>query len=160
MHKDFIIVNEKEIFIHPVFSNYAASKDGDIINLKTRTIRKPFLINSGYYQLLICDKSLDKPKHYLFHRFIFEAIRGVIPEGFEINHRNAIKLDNKIKNLELVIHKQMKIQMKKRVIILLKKASIKLEIDESNISKICLKRKYNKTATSKKDGNKYRFEFA
>ena len=33
--------------MHPVFSNYAASKDGKIINVKTGKIRKPQLNNSG-----------------------------------------------------------------------------------------------------------------
>lgn len=48
--------------------------------------------------------------------------------------------------------------MKKKHISI-KTASIELEIDASNISKICSKRKSCKSATSKKDGNKYRFEF-
>lgn len=96
----------KKICIHPVFSNYAASKDGKIINVKTGKIRKPQLNNSGYHLFLVCDKSLERPKGYLLHRFIFEAIRGVIPEGFEINHKNSIKTDdNRIKNLEIITHK-------------------------------------------------------
>lgn len=41
----------------------------------------------------------------------------------------------------------------------IKSASIELNIGVSEISSICLKRKYHKTATSKNDGNKYRFEF-
>ena len=162
----------KKICIHPVFSNYAASKDGKIINVKTGKIRKPQLNNSGYHLFLVCDKSLERPKGYLLHRFIFEAIRGVIPEGFEINHKNSIKTDNRIKNLEIITHK-LNVQLahnqkiisiniytnEEKTYISIKTASIELEIDASNISKICLKRKSCKSATSKKDENKYRFEF-
>lgn len=162
MPKQVIVINEKKFYTHSVYSNYAASKDGQIINVKAEKIRKPQLINSGYHTFLICDKSLNNPKQYLFHRFIFEAIRGVIPEGFEINHRNSIKVDNRIKNLELVTHKQnIELAKNKKVISInlntnekiiynsIKKASIKLEINSSNISKICRKVKSHKTATSK-----------
>lgn len=38
------------------------------------------------------------------HRFIFEAARGPIPADREINHRNGVKTDNRIDNLELVTH--------------------------------------------------------
>ena len=40
------------------------------------------------------------------HRFVFEAIKGVIPVGYGINHRNEIKTDNRIKNLELMTHQE------------------------------------------------------
>ena len=38
-------------------------------------------------------------------------------------------------------------------------AEIELKIDATTISKICRKVKYHKTAISKNDGQKYRFEF-
>ena len=39
------------------------------------------------------------------HRFVFETIKGVIPDGFDINHTNAVKNDNRLSNLELVTRK-------------------------------------------------------
>ena len=46
-------------FVHPVFGNYAGSKKGVFINVKTRRELKP-RINSktGYCHVNICDKSL------------------------------------------------------------------------------------------------------
>ena len=46
----------------------------------------------------------------------------------------------------------------KKIYLSIKLASIDLEINAANISSICSKRKYFKTATSKKDGNKYTFK--
>lgn len=97
---------------------------------------------------LVCDKSLETPKGYLLHRFIFEATRGVIQEGFEINPKNSIKTDNRIKNLEIITHK-LNVQLthnqkiisiniktnEEKTFISIKTASIELEIHASYILK-------------------------
>lgn len=38
------------------------------------------------------------------HRLIWEAMNGPIPVGLEINHKNGVKTDNRLSNLELVTH--------------------------------------------------------
>jgi len=40
------------------------------------------------------------------HRLVYEAFKGEIPKGLEINHINGIKNDNRLINLELVTHSQ------------------------------------------------------
>ena len=61
--------------------------------------------NSGYFIIGVTSKEKLR-KTYSAHRFIWESIKGVIPEGFELHHRNEIKTDNSIQNLELVTHQQ------------------------------------------------------
>ena len=56
-----------------MFSNYVASKDGEIVNVKTRKILKMIKHSNGYLYFGICDKKLENPKTYLQHRFLFEA---------------------------------------------------------------------------------------
>ena len=169
--KQRVIIDGKKFYKHQVFSNYAANKNGEVINVKTGRIIK--MANSnGYLQFTICNKKLEKRKNYSQHRFVYEVFRGPIPRCFEIDHRNSIRSDNRIKNLQLLTPTQNKQKShnkpiisiniengKERKFISIKTASNKLEINCSKISNICCKRKYNKTATSKSDGCKYTFKF-
>ena len=170
--KKRVIIDGKRFYKHPELSNYAASKDGDVINVKTKKIMNKCKNNSGYLFFGIYNKKLKKPKSYAQHRFVYEVFKGKIPPNLEIDHRNNIKTDNRIKNLQLLTHKQNveKSQNKTIISINLKtgeerrfdsitKASIELFIDKSHISNICYKKKHFKTAKSKKDGCKYTFKF-
>lgn len=130
------------------------------------------MMNNGYGYLFfnLCDKTLEKPETYSQHRFVYEVFKGPIPRFFEIDHINNIKSDNRIKNLQLITHKQNVEKNKNKTIIStcietgkerrfisLKTSSIELGINHDSISKIC--RKKGKTATSKRDGSKYTFRY-
>ena len=168
--KQRVVIDEKEYYKHQVFSKYAASKNGDIINVKTK--KKIKMINNGYGYLFfsICDKKLEKPKAYTQHRFVYEVFKGPIPRFFEVDHINSIKSDNRIINLQLLTHKQNIEKSKNKPIIStcietgkekrfksIKIASIEMEVNSGNITKVC-KKKYN-FLTSKKDGKKYSFRY-
>ena len=150
--KQRVIIDGKKYYKHQVFSKYAASKNGNIINVKTKRIIK--MINNGYGYLFfnLCDKKLEKPKTYSQHRFVFEVFKGPIPRFFEIDHQNNDRSDNRIKNLQLLTHKQNVEKSrnktiistctetgKERKFISLKTASIELGINHDSISKICRK---------------------
>lgn len=99
MSKQRVFILEKRFYCHPVCPNYAASKDGEVANVKTGRVLKMQKINSEYYHFFVCDKKLAKPKNYLQHRFVWEAINGVIPKGFVVDHYNNCKTDNRLENL-------------------------------------------------------------
>ena len=126
----------------------------------------------GYYQFKICDKNFIKPKNYLIHRFEWECVRGVIPEGFVIDHFDSVKTNNKIENLRLLTLKKNAQKGRSKPIKSfniknnkpknyesITSASLELDISFSIISNICRKVKYYKTVISKKDGDRYTFEF-
>ena len=167
--KQRVIIEGVKYYSHPVFSKYAANKNGEVINVKTGRIIK-MIKSNGYLYFNICDKKLEKPKVYYQHRFVFEVFRGPIPRCFEVDHINNFKSDNRVKNLQLLTHKQNVEKSKNKAIIStcietgkerrfisIKTASIELGISYDSISKIC--RKKGKTATSKKDLHKYTFKF-
>ena len=170
--KQRVIFEGVKYYKHPVFSNYAASKDGNILSLKNKKNLKMTKDRGGYLYFTIYNKKLEKHLKYSNHRFVFEVFKGPIPKCFEVDHVNNYKFDNKIKNLQLLTPKQNKQKSLCRLIKSIEietgkekrynsiqEASIKLNIHCSFISNICCKRNNHKTATSKKDGHKYSFKF-
>ena len=173
MYKSFkkrrVVIDGKCYYKHSKFSNYAASKEGDIINVKTEKNIKVSKSRDGYLKFTIYNQKLKKPYTYSHHRFVYEAFNGKIPYNLEVDHINQIKTDNRIKNLQLLNHKEnvqkscnkpvisIKNETEEKRFVSIKKASDELNIDSSYISKICKGK--GKTATSKKDGNKYSFKY-
>ena len=58
----------------------------------------------GYCRVRLFDLE-GKARHYAVHRLVAQAFIGE-PEGFEINHKNEIKTDNRVENLEIVTSKE------------------------------------------------------
>ena len=168
--KQRAIFEQKKFYKHPIFNDYAASKNGNILSLKTKKILKMNKEKQGYLKFTIYNKKIEKPLNYKQHRFVYEVFQGPIPRCFEIDHQNNDKTDNRIKNLQLLTKKQnLQKSLSKPIIsinvgnrkekrhVSIKKASIDLDINFSHISKIC--RKKCKTTSSKKDGKKYTFRY-
>ena len=168
--KQRVIIDGKKYYKHPVFSNYAASKNGNVLSLRSKKIISMVKNGSGYLYFNIYDEKLEKRKNYTQHRFVYEVFRGPIPRCFEVDHINEIKSDNRIKNLELLSHKHNIEKSKNRPIISInietgkerrynsiKTAAIELDISAGNISKVC--RKKGKSLSSRKNGKKYTFKY-
>ena len=51
--KQRVIFDGKKYYKHPVFTNYAASKNGDILSLKSEKILKMAKDSEGYFYFLI-----------------------------------------------------------------------------------------------------------
>lgn len=86
---------------------YAASQDGDVYRLRTYGSRpKPILrmvakrIKKGYAVAHLCLGG--ERKDAAIHRCVWQAFNGPIPDGLEINHKNGVRNDNRLVNLELV----------------------------------------------------------
>ena len=167
--ENMLIIDGKKYYKHNVYTKYAASKDGSIINIKTKRIIKMINCN-GYLYFNLCDPNLLKPKFYYQHRFVYEVFKGEIPQFFEVDHVNNLKYDNRIKNLQLLTKKSNNEKSHNKPVVStnietgeekrfdsITKASNDLQIHIVSISSICRKL-YNATK-SKKDGCKYTFKF-
>ena len=65
---------------------------------------KQYIGKNGYLHVTLSKNG----KQYTFdsHRLIYEAFYGKIPENIQVNHKNEIKTDNRINNLELLTPKE------------------------------------------------------
>jgi hypothetical protein len=58
------------------------------------------ITKKGY--LRICMNINGRQCHFMAHRVVWVSVNGLVPDKYEIDHKNAIKTDNRIENLEAV----------------------------------------------------------
>lgn len=86
---------------HPNFPNYLVDENGDIFSKITGSDN-----GTGYRIYKLMDINGDKV-YQLGHRFTYEAWNEeIIPDGMEIHHKNHIRNDNHIDNLDCVTKSQ------------------------------------------------------
>lgn len=86
---------------------YEISDDGQVVRISThgrrpkaiRRVVRPHRKPNGYYAVDI-QRDQQRYRTYL-HRAVWEAFREPIPSGFEINHRDGDRSNNRLDNLEL-----------------------------------------------------------
>jgi hypothetical protein len=80
------------------FDNYSISNTGLVRNDKTGKLRC-INISNGYYNIMLFINS--KRKKFRLHRLLYNTFICKIPDGLFINHKNEIKTDNRLENLEV-----------------------------------------------------------
>lgn len=87
---------------------YEVSNDGFIRNRKPRSDRPEVLRGStdknGYIRHYLYSNGVGFNR--ISHRVIWESFFGPIPKGMQVNHKNGIKSDNRLDNLEVVTPSQ------------------------------------------------------
>lgn len=85
--------------------NYIVNKDGSIINRKTNKEVKFCLNHKGYFKARLhtpLSKNPDGRKPYFQHRIIAMFYLDDYSNELQVNHKNGIKTDNNVENLEMV----------------------------------------------------------
>jgi hypothetical protein len=58
----------------------------------------------GYVKAMLSINGISKLK--TIHRLVYQTFVGPIPDGYEINHINGIRDDNRVENLNILTHLQ------------------------------------------------------
>jgi hypothetical protein len=97
-------MEEKVIKRHPIYSDYGATENGEIVTFSNRYKNwKPPYSNphrKGYLQFQVSYEGKRVP--YLAHRFVWECFNGIIPSDKVVHHIDHNKTNNSIDNLQLV----------------------------------------------------------
>ena len=87
-----------------MFKGYEVWSDGSIRNKGACSFKKPTLNPKGYTYSQFYYEGTSHG--WLWHRFVAEAFLGSCPEGYEVNHKNGIRDDNRLCNLEYLTKSQ------------------------------------------------------
>ena len=80
------------------YKGFTVKDDGTVINRFGKKVG--FKQKNGYMHVCINGKQV------LMHRFVYEAFNGEIPEGYEIDHKNTVRDDNRLENLRIATPKE------------------------------------------------------
>lgn len=86
----------------PSAPGYSITANGDIRKNRTGRIMKPFKNTSGYFQVGFQINKVRTRK--LVHRLVMEAFVG--DSTLPVNHKNGVKTDTRLDNLEYVTHSE------------------------------------------------------
>lgn len=86
------------------FNLYEIDENGNVKNKKRNHIIKSQVNHQGYLQVLLTKNGKRFCRRV--NRLVYESFIGEIPEGFQVNHINEDKLDNRVDNLNLVTAKE------------------------------------------------------
>lgn len=81
-------------------TRYEVSIDGEIKNSLTGRVLTQYKNNKGYKTIGLSVGSLKKT--FLVHRLVAEAFIENYSEGLDVNHKNGLRFDNKLINLECI----------------------------------------------------------
>ena len=172
--------------IHPVHDLYGADENGNIINIIKKTPNKGNDNHRGYMMCSVRRHGQNGYKSILVHRFVWECFNGLIEDNKVIDHINDDKEDNRLCNLQLVTHRENCIKSAKKRDYTFAKynhknnrcikainqsteevtyfnsmyaAQQRLGINGGIIKMVCEGLNKCKSGISKKDGQRYIFEY-
>ena len=181
-----IEINDCVYNIHPIYDLYGANDDGYIINIIRKIPIKGNCNHRGYMMCNVRKHAQNGQKGMQVHRFVWECFNGIISDDKVIDHINDNAEDNRLCNLKLVTQQEnCKKSAKKRDYTFAKynhynKRCIKainqntgkvsyyksmyntqqrLDINAGIIKMVCEGLNKCKSGISKKDGQRYIFEY-
>jgi len=94
-----VIRNRTIMKLHPTFTNYLISENGEVINKKTNRTLRPQTNEKGY---LFVGLMKDKKQHTkTINRLVMETYNPIENDNlYHAHHQNEIRSDNRLENLK------------------------------------------------------------
>lgn len=107
MEQKAIIKDSCKWMPSPVFGEeYFVSEDGRVWSVRTQKVLRPATDKSGYHYYVLCVNG--ERKTVKAHRLVGMAFIPNDEKKPTINHKNGIRTDNRVENLEWATHKEQK----------------------------------------------------
>lgn len=84
------------------FNHYIVSSSGRVFNMNTGVFLNGYKNESGYARVKL--SSLGKTFQFYIHRLVMEVFKPPADPNLEVHHKNDIRDDNRLENLEWVTH--------------------------------------------------------
>lgn len=108
-------VKNKAFTVFPGFSRYRIYENGVIKYADTGKVCPDYDDGkNGYRKIKIYPDGSKNRVSFWVNRLVYQAFRGPIPAGMEVDHIDGNRLNNHIENLSLVTHKQNCVLKKQR----------------------------------------------
>lgn len=98
--------DEKWLPVRGLEDFYEVSSRGSVRRLKAasgtragKPCKPSFVRGYARYALSFGER---RPRFLSAHRLVYEAFVSLIPEGMQINHKNGLRADNRVENLEVM----------------------------------------------------------
>lgn len=81
-----------------IYKSYIVYSDGKVFSLARNRFLKPYISENGYERIRICYDG--KFESWTVHRLVAMMFLDKAEGKNEVNHKNGIKTDNRVENLE------------------------------------------------------------
>ena len=99
--REIIKFQNIKFYIHPIYNQYSASKNGQILsNNRKKILKLGSKSGNGYKYFSLY--AINTQKSYSVSRFVYECFKGNIPDDKVVDHIDNNKINNKINNLQLL----------------------------------------------------------
>jgi hypothetical protein len=86
------------------FEEYLVNKEGQVFSTKSNIVLKKGIESWGYEMVNL--RKNGKPNPHKVHKIVAQTFLGPRPDGFQINHKDGVKTNNHVSNLEYCTPKQ------------------------------------------------------